>query len=154
MYAPLLFIHSLLRWALLAAGLNASVRAARGAAKGAAFEKGDRIAGLLFLIFSDLQLLFGLGLYFGVGIYSKTALLDMKHAMKDRVLRFWGVEHLTLMLLAITAVHLGRALSKRAPTDAMKHRRARNYYLAALVLMLAGIPWPGLPYGRSLIPGM
>ncbi len=154
MYAILLFIHSLLRWLVLAAGANAAFRATLGAAKGTAWEKGDTTAGLLFLIFADLQLLLGLGLYFGVGIYSRTALLDMRSAMKDRVLRFWGVEHLTLMLLAITAVHLGRALSKRATDDALKHRRARNYFLAAVVLMLAGMPWPGLPYGRSLIPGM
>ncbi len=152
MYVPLLFVHSLVRWLVLASAVFAIFRAFRGAAKNAPFEKIDNRAGFLFLGLCDLQLLLGLILYFGVGIYSRTALLDMKGAMKDSILRFWGVEHVTAMLLGITLVHVGRALSKRASTDLAKHRRARNYYLAALVLILAGIPWPGTVYARSLIP--
>jgi hypothetical protein len=70
--------------------------------------------------------------------------------MRQPQLRFWLVEHPIGMLAALILVHVGRVRTRRAP-DAVKGRRARLFFGLALLLILASIPWPGLPYGRGLI---
>jgi hypothetical protein len=42
---------------------------------------------------------------------------DSAGAMKDSVLRFYAVEHLAGMLLAVVVAQVGYSISKRAPTD-------------------------------------
>ena len=74
MYSLLLTFHSLLRWAVLAAGLLAAGRTVGAAAPQIMWRPGDGRAGVLFTILLDVQVLVGLVLYFflspltGVGI--------------------------------------------------------------------------------------
>jgi hypothetical protein len=152
MYTPVLVIHSLLRWAVLVLGLLAVVRAVAGWTGRRAWIPADKKAGLFFMISVDVQLLLGLLLY---GVLSPITTLavfpQFGAAMRVRELRFWAVEHLTAMLLAVIAVHTGRIAARRAPDAAAMHRRAALWFGLALLLILAGIPWPFLPYGRPLI---
>jgi hypothetical protein len=69
------------------------------------------------------------------------AMADFGAAMKDDSLRFYAVEHISMMLIAVVLVHIGRAKSKKSKTDIEKFRIASIFFLAALVLILAGIPW-------------
>ena len=71
--------------------------------------------------------------------------------MQSRTLRFWAVEHLTLMFVAVALAHVGRVLGKKAATPAGRRARLLICYGAATIAMLAGIPWPGPPYGRPLL---
>ena len=63
-------------------------------------------------------------------------------------LRFWIVEHPLGMVVAIALTHIGRARIQRTPDRARKRRLLRSFFGLAIVLILASIPWPGLPYGR------
>lgn len=65
-YSFTLFCHSLLRWAILVAGLLALGVAAHGWAKARAFTHRDERLHRAFVGFVDLQFLLGLGLYFFV----------------------------------------------------------------------------------------
>ena len=67
---------------------------------------------------------------------------DMGAAMKEPVLRFYAVEHVTIMSIAIVFVTVGRISSKKMKTDWQKHKRVFVFYSIALLLVLVAIPWP------------
>jgi hypothetical protein len=58
------------------------------------------------------------------------------------------------MIVAIALAHVGRSRSKKAAADGAKFKNAAIFYGLALLIMLASIPWPGMPGGRPLIRGM
>ena len=149
-YSLALFVHSYLRYLVLAAGLVVIVRSARGVAGRTPFTAADGRAQVAFLAVLDLQLTLGLVLYAGLSPITRAFFADPKAGMHDHTLRFFGVEHLIAMVLAVAAAHVARARSKRAPTDELKHRRALVPMVLWLLLVLVAIPWPGLPYGRAL----
>jgi hypothetical protein len=98
----------------------------------------------------DVQFLLGLTLYVFLSPFTHAAFADLGAAMKNSGLRFWAVEHLVGMLIAIALVHVGRARARK--TDSLRrHRVAATFFGLALVVLLGSIPWPGLPYGRPLL---
>ena len=66
----------------------------------------------------------------------------MSAVMKDPGLRFFAVEHLAGMLIAIILIHIGKTQGKKPIGDKAKHRRTMIFYLVALLIILASIPWP------------
>jgi hypothetical protein len=62
--------------------------------------------------------------------------------MKDSVARFYAVEHMTGMLIAIILITIGRGVSKKDIPDGVKHKRTFWFFLVALVIILASVPWP------------
>jgi hypothetical protein len=151
MYNTLLIIHSLLRWAIVITGLWAVIRYLIGVSSKSAFTGADKKAGLFYMIFFDLQLLVGLLLYFVASPLVKTAMQDMKSAMKDGVLRFYAVEHITMAVIAFILVHIGYSKVKKATTDAAKFRKGLIFFGIALVLVFLLIPWPFREAGRPLL---
>ncbi len=139
--------HSWLRWAALVAGLLATFTAFTSGASG----KADRW-GLLFMIVMDIQLLFGLALYLALSPTTAAIFGDFGAAMRDPVARFWAVEHISLMILAIVMAHLGRILARKARTPESRRKRMLMCFTLSMILMLAGIPWPGMRAGRALFP--
>jgi hypothetical protein len=135
MHAAVLFVHSLLRWFVLAAAIYAVVRA---------FGR-DYRAGRWFSRLLDLQVALGLLLYWLSPITS-SALTNMAGAMQNRVVRFWAVEHVFSMLVAVALVHIGAARAHKGKGG------VAILYLLALLMILIGIPWPFMPYGRPLVP--
>jgi hypothetical protein len=139
MYSILLIIHSWLRWAVLAAGLAAALRGGSG----------NQAGGKWYTILLDTQMLLGLLLYFVFSPLTDAALADFGAAMKAPQLRFFAVEHLVGMLLAIALAHVGRSKVKKAPIE-RRGRIAMIFYGLSLLAMLASIPWPGMTAGRPL----
>jgi hypothetical protein len=80
-------------------------------------------------------------LYAFVSPVTKTAFNDFGAAMKNADLRFYAVEHILMMVIALVLVHIGRAKSKKDVAPWKKHRSAAIFYGIALLLVLAGIPW-------------
>jgi hypothetical protein len=105
---------------------------------------------LITLIAFHLQLVLGLVLYFAKGWYTRLG------EMSDSTIRFWSVEHLVAMILAIALVTLGRIRSKKASSGPVKHRRQFWFFLIALLIVLANVPWPFREPGiaRPWLPGM
>ena len=108
------------------------------------FGTGDRKLGLFALIFTHTQFLLGLILYF-----ISPKVLFSGAAMKDSVLRFFLVEHISLMLIAVVLITIGYSKTKRAATDSKKFKLTFWFYLIGLILILAGIPWPFQNYGTN-----
>ena len=143
----ILMLHSLLRWLVLFGGLAATGLAFQ-AMRGKPWTSANKRANLLYLIALDTQFLIGAVLWLQSPLVM-TARADMAVAMHDATTRFFVVEHPTLMLLALGAMHMGYALSKRGGTDLAKHRKSFIAFALSLVFIVAAIPWPFRAIGRT-----
>ena len=159
MYSAILVLHSWLRWIALAAGVLATISAGRdtsslsaGSGSAPAKSQADQL-GMILVSTLDLQLLLGLALYFFVSPNMAEIRANFDAAMKDPATRFWAVEHITMMLGAVIAAHVGRVLARK--TADAKSRRMKLFicYGIATILMFLAIPWPGMRAGRPLFRG-
>jgi hypothetical protein len=141
MYTVLLHTHNMFRWLVLLTLVLAVSFAFIGWFKKREWSKKDNITGLLLTIFFDVQFLVGIILYAFVSPITKAAFSDFGAAMKNSDLRFYAVEHISLMLIALILVHIGRSKTKKAIGHWKKHRAATIFYGSALLLILAAIPW-------------
>lgn len=155
MYQGMLHLHSFLRWVILILLLVAIYKSLTGRHK--PFTEGHRKTGFFLMIACDVMLLVGLYQWFTGGLGLKQIQASgFGNVMKDPFSRFYVVEHLTGMLLAIVLVHLGYAYGKKDVPDAQKHKRVLLYFGLALLIMLISIPWPFRAVGvnRTWFPGM
>jgi hypothetical protein len=132
MYDILLHSHSGLRWIVLILIVGALAKAISGMASGAAYGPMDNKLSLFSLISCHIMLLLGFVLYF-VSPIVQSGLMNMGSAMKDPVLRFWTVEHLSV---------IGRIRLKKLDNDAAKHKNIVIFFGIGLLLILSRIPWP------------
>jgi hypothetical protein len=149
MYPVVLVLHSWVRWIVVVAGFLVVARSLRARRK--AWMPADARLGAAFVAALDVQLLFGLVLYVALSPITTVAVHQLGAAMHSRVLRFWTVEHPLLMLSAVVLAHVGQVRARRAGDAARKHYAGALFFGLALILVLAGIPWPFLPYGRPLL---
>ena len=98
---------------------------------------------LLGLIFTHLQILLGFILYF-----ISPKVIMSKEAMKDAVSRFYLVEHLTGMIIAVVLITVGYSMAKRALPE-KSSKLIFWFYTIGLLLILAMIPWPFRDLGGS-----
>ena len=98
----------------------------------------------------DVQMLVGLLLYFALSPFTSQALADFGAAMRTPQLRFWAVEHVTMMFAAVIVAHVGRVLARKARKPASKRMRLLVCFGLATLLLLLGTPWPGMSNGRPL----
>ena len=150
LYSILLPIHSIVRWLLVIAVVVAVARAFMGWFGKKAFTALDNKIGLAFTSLLDLQLLIGLTLYV-ISPILQTAFQNFGGAMGNTQMRFFAVEHILMMVIAVVLAHVGRTLSKKATTDLLKHRRAAIWFGLALLVMLLAIPWPFSAVSRPWI---
>ena len=132
MYSALVHSHSGLRWILLIL-LIMTIFSVFGKRSGKSpFTDGDRKLSLFTMIAAHLQAVLGLGLYF----MSKKVEFS-GNTMSNPVFRFFTMEHTLMMLIAIILITIGYGHAKKANAKGVF-----MYYLIALVLILAAIPWP------------
>lgn len=149
MYSFVLAVHNVMRWVSLILGIVVAVQAFTGWFGRRDWTEKDRKMGAYFGIALDIQLLLGLVLYFVLSPIVRTALADMGAAMGIADVRFFAVEHAAFMILAVVLAHMGSILARQASTSQAKFKRAAIFYGAAVLLILAGIPWQ-----RPLLPGI
>lgn len=151
MYPLMLTLHSILRWLVLILAIVTLVRALLGWVGKKEWTALDDRLGMLFSSGMDVQVLLGFILYIFLSPLTKGALQDFGAAMSSGVLRYWSVEHILLMVVALVLIHAGRATSKAASQATSKHRRAAIFFGLATLAILLAIPWPFLAYGRPLL---
>jgi hypothetical protein len=143
MYDGLLHLHNLLRWVILLFLLIALFRHLSGMSGRKAFTSGDRKTGLFLMIAAHLTFVVGVYQWFaGNWGYEKIQALGFSGVMKDPASRFFAVEHMLGMLIAIILITVGRGVSKKNWPDTVKHRKSFWYYFIALILILVSVPWP------------
>ena len=141
MYNFLLISHSWLRWVVLITAVLAIYRNYEGFSSGRKWTATDKKFNAFFIGSLHLQLVIGLILYSGVSPMMVGIFADMKATMKDRELRFWGVEHMTGMIIGVLIAQIGSIKAKKQVSDAGKFRTAFFWFLAAIILILAMIPF-------------
>lgn len=141
----MLHLHSFLRWVILLLMVIAIVRSLAGLAGNKPFTSGDKKTGLFLMISCDLMLLIGIYLWissetpWGLSIINN---LGMSEVMKQPVARFFAIEHMLCMVIAIALVHIGRSFAKKDISDKLKHKRSLLFFGLALIIILISIPWP------------
>ena len=141
MYQIILFIHSWIRWFILLMSIIVIIKSFIGWQRNLDYKKADNLMSVILVSLYDVQLLLGLLLYFVLSPITSAALMDFGNAMKNPELRFWGVEHIFVMILAIVVAHLGRSFAKKAPDKKAKFRIQGIYFLLAFILVISRIPW-------------
>lgn len=144
-YTAFLYLHSWLRWIVLALLVVSVVLAVMK-------DNGPRAqrASLFTMIGFDMQLLVGLLLYAALSPVTKSAFADFGAAMKVSSVRFFAVEHIFGMIIAAALVHVGHALGKRASDAAAAAKKRLLFFSLALVVVLLAIPWPFYAAARPL----
>ena len=148
MYSAVLLAHSWIRWIALVAAVGTVVAALR--IQVPADRAGADRWSLFAMAALDLQMLLGLLLYLALSPFTAEAMKNMSAAMQNPQLRFWAVEHLTSMIVAIVLAHVGRVLARKAKTPSSIKTRLLICFGLATILMIVGIPWPGFANGRPL----
>ena len=149
MYTVVLTVHSWMRWITLALAAAATINAIRSPLEGVKTLPG-RWWDTFLMLAVDLQVFFGLVLYFGLSPFTKEAMANVSLAMANPALRFWAVEHAGGMFLSVVLVRMGRVLAANAKTRAAARNRRLACFALATAGMLLSIPWPGLANGRPL----
>lgn len=148
-YAAVLLFHSWFRYVVLGLGLWLLIACVLGLRGRGAWSGRDERSQVGFLAALDTQMLLGLVLYFVLSPLTAAAISDFGAAMKNPHLRFFGVEHISAMLLGVIVAHVGRVRARRKQGGA-RYRTTLVTQALWLVLTLAGIPWPMLDVGRPL----
>jgi len=126
--------HSGLRWVAIILLLLAIINAFTSKT----FEKKHKMINLFTMITLHTQLIIGLVQYFITS--GKVKFFD--GWMKEAAFRFYGMEHLMGMLIAIVLITVGYSKSKRGKTDSEKFKPIKLFYLIGFILIIASIPWP------------
>lgn len=138
MYNIFLHVHSGLRWIALVLVIVAIVNAVKSQYSGRYLKK-DKMINLFVMITLHMQLLIGLGLFF---INEKSKVSYGEGWMKDTIFRFFGLEHILGMLIAITIVTIGRKKAEKLTGTRDKHRKIMVSYTIGLIFILSSVPWP------------
>ena len=132
----LIHAHSGLRWLALALLLFAIVNAGMKLKSGK-YEKGDKMLNLFAMVLLHIQITIGIVLTFMSGKISYA-----EGWMKNPQYRFFGLEHILLMVIAVTLATIGRKKAEKALDPAKKHKTIVIWYTLVLIVIFLGIPWP------------
>ncbi|ASU36550.1 hypothetical protein [Mucilaginibacter xinganensis] len=144
MYLILLAFHSLVRWFVLASLLFAVYRACRGLFGKKSYTNTDEKTRIVTATIAHIQLVLGLWLYF-ISPVVNYFLHNFKSAVHERQIRFFGMEHITVMLTAIVLITIGSAKAKQKATSHEKFKTMAIWFIIALLLILSSIPWSFSP---------
>ncbi|WP_443945646.1 cytochrome B [Pedobacter sp. AW1-32] len=124
--------HSGWRYVVFILLIIALIKALSGWFGSKNYTEGDRKLNLFTLISAHIQLLIGLVLYFTEGWYS----LSSKGAP---AVRYFKMEHISLMIVAIILITIGNSKSKKAIEGVAKHRTIAIFFGLALIIIIVTI---------------
>jgi len=152
MYNGILGLHSLLRWIILVLLIINLFRSLVNA--DSPYTDYDKKWNLRLLVFTHINILVGLFQYFagdkGFAFFTQFG----ADVMKDSYMRFWAVEHITGMIIAVILITISRSVAKKEIPPLKKNKKLATLYILALIIILVSIPWPfrfeGIPWFRGL----
>jgi len=135
MHSLLHITHSTIRYFVLIFLVLFVIRTLMGwMNKASSFNKLDDKLGLWLLMVTHLQAMLGLTLYFvsPVVIFSGAS-------MKDPVARYWLVEHISMMIIAVVLITVGRVGTKKIADATTRYKKLFIYNGIALLLIVVAI---------------
>lgn len=136
MYQGLQHAHSFIAYAALILLIVASINAIIGLTSNKEFTAKDRKISLFGLIFTHIQLLIGILLYF-----ASDKVQSFSVAMKTPELRLYALEHPLINIIAVILITVGFSKHKKATTNNAKFKSIAVMYTIGLLLILSRIPW-------------
>src|SRR5690606_11287018 len=97
----------------------------------------DKLSLSLFMA-THIQLTLGLVLYFVSPFVQFSS-----STMKEKMLRYWTMEHILIMVIAVTLITMARVSAKKMTSSGAKHKRLFIFNLIALLLVMVGIHMSG-----------
>jgi len=134
MYSITLEIHSILRYVILIFLVVLIVKHLIGWINQTKFTGFDGIFSTVTVSTIHLQLIVGIVLYFISPLVSFKS-----HVMQNEIMRYYTVEHLLLMLVAIGLFTAGRVKLKRKDDPTSKHRTGFIYNTSGLLIVIAAL---------------
>lgn len=134
----LVLTHSTLRYFILVFLLILLYRSFQGWQKKTDFTATDNKVSLWLFILTHSQLLLGLILYF----VSPLVIFEGA-SMGNKIARYWLVEHITMMLIAVVLITLARTTSKKMTDAVAKHKRLFIFNIIALIIIIGAIAMSG-----------
>ncbi len=150
LYSITLFVHSWLRWVVLIAVLWSIASSWSALRQGADWTPADERRRRILLRAVEVQVTLGLLLYVWLSPIVRGAFANMGAAMRSAPLRFFAIEHIVAMVIALGVLQMASARARKATEPRARHRIMLKGSAAFLVCVLAGIPWPGLKHARPL----
>jgi hypothetical protein len=144
MYVTLLALHSLTRWLVLSSLIFAIISGYRGWLLAKPYSKFDNAVRHITATVAHIQLVLGTWLYLISPIVSYF-LHNFSTAVHERAIRFFGMEHITMMLIGITVITIGSAKAKRKTIDREKFKTMALWFTVALLIILSSVPWSFSP---------
>lgn len=145
MFTTLLALHSLLRWFILVFIVYSIFLAFRGWFRNEPFTRYDNWIRIITVSFVHIQLIIGVWLYFISPIVAYF-LKNFTASLHQTQLRFFGMEHITMMLIGISLVTIGSSIARRKKNDKEKFKAIAIWYSIALVVIFTSIPWAFSPF--------
>lgn len=133
-----------MRWLVLVSLLFAIFRGYRGWLLKKSYNLSDRRIRTIASTAAHIQLVIGLALYF-VSPIVDYFLHHLKESMHIREIRFFGMEHITMMLTAIVVITIGAIKAKRKENDQEKFKTQAIWFTIGLLIILSSIPWAFSP---------
>jgi hypothetical protein len=151
-YELLLIVHSFTRWWVLGWSTLTLLYALSRTSQRVWSARDQRVA-RVFVASVDLQVLLGLSLYLAVSPLARAARVSWAvrgfgALWADPVLRFFGIIHPTLALLAACIAHVSWVAVRRTEDGRQRQRRLALGAALALSFFLAAVPWPFLGHER------
>ena len=134
----LVLTHSVVRYFILVFLMIVIVRSLMGWQQKSPYSALDDKFSLWLFMFTHTQLLIGLIIYF-----VSPAVIFSAASMKDTVARYWLVEHVTMMVIAIVLITMARITAKKMADAVAKHKRLFIFNTIALVIILLAIAQSG-----------
>jgi len=145
MYPVILALHSLVRWLVVVSLLFALFRAYRGWFSNNPFSRFDNTVRHWTATIAHTQLIIGGWLYF-ISPVVDYFLHNYKNAVHYAEIRFFGMEHSSMMLAGIVIITIGSAKAKRRRTDTKKFRTMATWFTIGLLIILCSVPWSFSPF--------
>lgn len=131
LYEILKSAHSGWRYLVIILLLVAFINALMGYSGRKPYTEGNRKLNVFTLISAHIQLLLGLAIYFMHDWY--------KADSSNAIARYWKMEHVSMMIVAIILITVGNSRSKKVEGAALKHRTIFMYFGLALLLITGAI---------------
>jgi hypothetical protein len=131
MYEILRSAHSGWRYVVILLLLAAFITALSGFTGKKAFTEGNRKLAVFALFSSHIQLLMGLLLYFMNDWYKMDSSVPSN--------RYWKMEHIAMMAIAVILITVGNAKSKKAVDGVAKHKNIFVFFGFALLIITVAI---------------
>lgn len=130
-YGILRSAHSGWRYVVLALLVIAVVQALAGWFGNKNYTEGNRKLNVFTLISAHIQFLLGIVLY----VISPLT----KGPASDATFRYWKMEHIAIMILAVILITVGNAKSKKIADAAAKHKTIAIFFGIALIVVVGSI---------------